>query len=396
MFKKLTKNRGEGTMVSREKNLFNVLSLIVVFCLTGLLFSGCPLGAPINATKLEIGGPLEYGVLKAWKDVWYRFDVEKDNTPLILIFKNLGDAGNAWLGYQINWYYKAKGGLQLINSVEVQPTGPANPANIIIFADKARQDFVAPYKGTYYIRLYGYTQPVKDSKNYELSYAIGLAKPETYDDATEIAVGSVKEVNVVGDIISVFKLNASAGSVYRVKIEDTLDPNIVRNTQNLNNIDIRIVRMDEYGKVSTMYQDKVTLTDYIFATHSTDNDKYYLILENTDEFGNVRLKITFEQILAGPLSPSSTANSVTIMGEEAKAYKLNVESKKIYTIIVQNTSGVSVSQLQIDSKGNQIAFSLPLIIPENNTNEYYLVLKGQAKSTNATVNVTFNLVPPVS
>jgi len=222
---------------------------------------------------------------------------------------------------------------------------------------------------------------------------IGLAKPETYNDATEIAIGSVKEVNVVGDIISIFKLNASAGSIYRIKIEDTIDPNIVAPENTLEGIDVKIVRMDADGDVTTVYTEKATLTDYLLATHTTDQNKYYLILENEDEFGNVKIKITFEQVLAGNLSASSTANTVTITGKEAKAYKLQVESEKTYTVTLQNMTGVTAGLIKVESNGTQSFLTFPtFIVPSDNTNEYYLVLKGIDESTSASVSVTFNTV----
>ncbi|MGC9053184.1 MAG: hypothetical protein ACP5KS_04790, partial [Candidatus Hydrogenedens sp.] len=215
-----------------------------------------------------------------------------------------------------------------------------------------------------------------------------------YNDATEIAVGTVKEVNVVGDVISIFKLNVSAGSVYRIRIEDTIDPNIVEPDNTLSDIDVRIVRMDADGDVSNVYNDKATLTDYTLATHSTDQNKYYLILENADEFGNVKVKITFEQILAGTLSASSTANTIPITGKEAKSYKLQVESAKTYTVTLQNTTGVTASLIKVDSNASQSQLSFPtFVVPSDNTNEYYLTLKGTDESTSASVNVTFNTFP---
>lgn len=366
--------------------------LVLAGCFSLLLFSGCPTLAPMSSTKLEIGGELVSGVLEAWKEDWYRFEVDKDNTPLLLIFKNVADADEAWLGYQINFYYKAKSGLMLLESIEVPPTGPANPDNIVI-EDKDREFWVAPYKGTYQIRVYGYAQPVSENKKYQLPYMIGLAKPETYSDATEITAGSVKEVNVIGDILSIYKLNVSAGSVYRIRIEDTIDPNIVAPENTLQDIDVAIVRMDTDGDVSPVYNDKATLLDYTLATHTSDQYKYYLILGNEDEFGNVKVKITFEQILTGTLSASATANTVTIAGKEAKAYKLQVESGKIYSVILQNTTGVSASLITVESNGSQDTLStLPftIIVPTNNTNEYYLTLKGVDESTSASVSVTFN------
>jgi len=376
-------------MKTKREKLSATLCLTFGAFLT-ILLTGCPTSAPLNATKLEIGGNLEYGLLEAWKEDWYKFEVDKDDTPFILIFKNMRDIDmdNAWLGYQINWYYKAKGGLQLLEAIEKKPTGPANPNNIII-EDKARNFWVAPYKGTYYIRIYGYAQPVSENKKYQLPYMIGLAKPETYNDATELAVGTV-EVNVVGDVLSIFKLNASAGSVYRVKIEDTLDPNIVRPVNTLNNINVRIVRMDADGDVTTIYTDKTTLVDYTLTIHTTDQNKYYLILENTEELENVRVKITFEQILAGSLSASATANTIPINGKEAKAYKLLVESEKTYTVTLANLMGVSSSLIKVDSNGAQSQAYSPIIVPKDNTNEYYLILKGLDESTNASVSVTFN------
>ncbi|MGC9053477.1 MAG: hypothetical protein ACP5KS_06290, partial [Candidatus Hydrogenedens sp.] len=76
-------------MVSiKSKNLITVcFSLFIVF--SAILFSGCPTLAPMSSTKLEIGGDLVAGVLEAWKDVWYKFEVDKENTPLLLIFKNM-------------------------------------------------------------------------------------------------------------------------------------------------------------------------------------------------------------------------------------------------------------------------------------------------------------------
>lgn len=379
-------------MVSvNSKNL--VSGSLCVFVLFSVVFlSGCPTMAPLSSTKLEIGGDLVAGVLEAWKEVWYKFEVDKENTPLLLIFKNMGDVDNAWLGYQINLYYKNKSDLVLLESIEVPPTGPANPNNIII-EDKARTFWVAPYKGTYQIRIYGYAQPVSENKKYQLPYMIGLAKPETYNDATEIAVGSVKETNVIGDVISIFKLNASAGSVYRVRIEDTISPDIVEPGNTLADINVRIVRMDADGDVTTVYTDKTTLIDYTLATHTSDQYKYYLILGNGDEFGNVKVRITFEQILAGTLSASSNANIVTITGKEAKAYRLQVESTKIYTVNLENTTGVSASLIKVDSNGTQSPMTLPIFtVPGDNTNEYYLILKGTDESTSTSVGVTFNTI----
>jgi len=366
---------------------------LCLFVLVGVIsLSGCPTLVPMSSTKLEIGGDLVAGVLEAWKENWYKFEVDKENTPLLLIFKNMADADDAWLGYQINWYYKNKSDLILLESIEVPPTGPANPDNIII-EDKARTFWVAPYKGTYLIRLYGYAQPVSENKKYQLPYMIGLAKPETYNDATEIAAGSMKETNVIGDVISIFKLSASAGSIYRIRIEDTLSPDIVEPANTLKDIDVRIVRMDTYGHVTTVYNGKTTLTDYILATHSTDQNKYYLILKNGDEFGNVKVKITFEQIFAGTLSASATANIVTIMGKEAKAYKLQVDSEKTYTVKLENTTGVTASLIKVESNGTQSQLPSLFTVPSNNTNEYYLALKGIDESTSAPVSITFNTVP---
>jgi len=365
---------------------------LCLFVLVGVIsLSGCPTLAPMSSTKLEIGGDLVAGVLEAWKEDWYKFEVDKENTPLLLILKNMADADDAWLGYQINWYYKNKSDLILLESIEVPPTGPANPNNIII-EDKARTFWVAPYKGTYLIRLYGYAQPVSENKKYQLPYMIGLAKPETYNDATEIAAGSMKETNVIGDVISIFKLSASAGSVYRIRIEDTLSPDIVEPANTL--IDVSIVRMDKDGHVTTVYNGKTTLTDYILATHSKDQNKYYLILKNGDEFGNVKVKITFEQIFAGTLSASATANTVTITGKEAKAYKLQVDSEKTYTVKLENTTGVTASLIKVGPDGTQSPLtSLSFTVPSNNTNEYYLALKGIDGNTSASVRITFNTVP---
>jgi len=386
---KLTKRRITMFSVNGKRLITVSLSLFVLFGVVSL--SGCPTLAPMSSTKLEIGGDLVAGVLEAWNEDWYKFEVDKENTPLLLIFKNMGDADDAWLGYQINWYYKNKRDLVLLESIEVPPTGPANPNNIII-EDKARIFWVAPYKGTYQIRLYGYAQPVSENKKYQLPYMIGLAKPETYTDATEIAAGSVKEVNVVGDVISIFKLNASAGSIYRIRIEDTLSPDIVEPANTLEDIDVKIVRMDTDGDVTTVYNGKDALIDYTLATHSTDQNKYYLILENEYELGNVKVKITFEQISAGTLSASATANTITITGKEAKAYKLQVESGKTYTVTLQNTTGVTASLVKVESNGTQSQISPQFSVPNDNTNEYYLALKGIDESTSASVSVTFNTV----
>jgi len=157
-----------------SKNLISAcFSLFIVF--GAVLLSGCPTLAPMSSTKLEIGGDLVAGVLEAWKEVWYKFEVDKENTPLLLIFKNMADADDAWLGYQINLYYKNKSDLVLLESIEVPPTGPANPDNIII-EDKARAFWVAPYKGTYQIRLYGYAQPVSENKKISITLHDWISK----------------------------------------------------------------------------------------------------------------------------------------------------------------------------------------------------------------------------
>lgn len=372
-----------------KKSYLLSIIFVVVTCIASVLLSGCPTLTPMISTKLEIGGELVSGVLKAWKEDWYKFETNKDNTPLLLIFKNMADINDAWLGYQINLYYKSKDGLQLLESLEVPPTGPADPNNIII-EDKARTFWVAPYKGTYLIRVYGYAQPVSENKKYQLPYMIGLAKPETYSEATEIAVGYTGEVNVVGDILGIYKLNASASSVYRVRIEDTIDPNIVEPINTLEDIRATIVRMDADGDVSTVYSEKATLMDYTLATHTLDKYKYYLILGNVDEFGNVKVKISFEQILTGILSPSPTTNDISITGKEAKAYKLQVVSGKTYSITLQNTIGVSASVIKVEPSGSQSSLGLPTSIgPTGDTNEYYLVLKGTDESTLTLVSVTF-------
>jgi hypothetical protein len=165
----------------KEKNKF--FSVVALAVLVGVLFSGCPTGAPMSTTKLEIGGEMVSDVLGAWKEKWYKFEIDADNTPFLLIFKNLDAADESWLGYQINWYYKGDNGLVLLSAMEEEPTGPANPNNVVIFENKERIFYVAPYKGTYYIRLYGYAQPTSENKKYELRYVIGLAKPETYAGA---------------------------------------------------------------------------------------------------------------------------------------------------------------------------------------------------------------------
>ncbi len=377
-------------MFTNKKNyLLSTISMASI-CIIIVLFTGCPTLAPLSSTKLEIGGNPVSSVIEAWKEEWYRFEVDKDNTPLILIFKNLGGADDAWLGYQINWYYKAKGGLQLLNSIEVPPTGPANPDNIII-EDKARNFWVAPYKGKYYIRIYGYAQPVSGNKKYTLPYMIALAKPETYDDATELATGVVKEVNVVGDILSIFKLNVSPGAVFRIRVEDTLDDNIVKPINTLKNINVTIVRRNEDGNVFTLYTaQEINQIDYTLAVHTNDKNKYFLILENTYELGNTKIKITFGNILVGTLTASNTAQSISIKGKEGKAYKLQVESGKIYSVTLETIEDTSYSIIKVDANGNQSTVQTnQLSIPSGNTNEYYLVLNGKYESTSATVSVLF-------
>jgi len=352
--------------------------------------TGCKLKAPLNATKLEIGGEMVYGVLEAWKDAWYKFEVESDNTPFILIFKNMGNADSAWLGYQINWYYKNKGDLVLLNSVQVEPTGPADPENITI-EDKTRIFNIAPYKGTYYIRIYGYAQPVSENKKYELPYMIGLAKPETYSDADNISAGASQEVNVVGDILSIYKLGIGAGGVYNIKIESTLDPNIVDSINVLESLLIQLRKVNADGDVSVLQQWSGPGDDikYTYITHSSDTNAYYVVLQNVDEFGNVKVKVSLQQVSVASISPSKVA--VSVKGEEVKAYKLNVSAEKSYFITIENlTGGVYYSLLEVSPNGTISNLSSPFYVPKDNKDEYYLLLKGSSKKTDASGSITFN------
>jgi len=47
---------------------YSVLTIVTLCVITCLMSTGCKLKAPLNATKLEIGGEMVYGVLEAWKD----------------------------------------------------------------------------------------------------------------------------------------------------------------------------------------------------------------------------------------------------------------------------------------------------------------------------------------
>jgi len=378
----------------KEKNKF--FSVVALAVLVGVLFSGCPTGAPMSTTKLEIGGEMVSDVLGAWKEKWYKFEIDADNTPFLLIFKNLDAADESWLGYQINWYYKGDNGLVLLSAMEEEPTGPANPNNVVIFENKERIFYVAPYKGTYYIRLYGYAQPTSENKKYELRYVIGLAKPETYADATNIGVGTSQEVMVNADILSVYKLAVTPGNVFQLKIEDTLSTDIVNLEKPIAYLKLRLIRMNKHGDTSTIEtREGFTKFAYNLPIHSTDTNSYYLVLETHEgiEFKSVRANISLSQVPVESILPSETPKDVPISGKEIKALKLQVESEKVYSLTLVNSGGVNVSIVKINANSVVSDVLSPIFtVPKNNTDEYYIILEGTSLDTNATVRVTFNTI----
>lgn len=386
-------------MFTQKGNLFNV---VVLALLIGALFSGCPKGAPLNSTKLEIGGEMVSDVLGAWKEKWYKFEIDADNTPFLLIFKNLDAADESWLGYQINWYYENDRKLDLIDTVEVEPTGPANPDGVIIFEDKERIHYVAPYKGTYYIRLYGYAQPTSENKKYELRYVIGLAKPETYTDATNIEVGTSQEVTVNADILSVYKLAVTQGNVFQLKIEDTLSTDIVDLEKPITYLKLSLIRMSKHGYTSTILtEENFTKFVYNLPIHSADTNSYYLVLETREgiEFKTVRANISLIQIPVETIPPGETAKDVLISGKELKALKLQVEQEKKYSISLENYGGVNVSIVKINSNSvmtdilsHTDIFPNIFTVPKGNMDEYYIILEGTSLDTNTTVKITFNTI----
>lgn len=378
------------------KRFLLTISLMSGTLVAMFLLSGCT-GAPLNATKLEMNGQLVTDVLKAWETKWYKFEIENDNTPYILIFKNIGDYDDAWLGYQKAIYYESKDGLVLLESVEVPPTTPADQ---IIIEDKAREFKVAPYKGKYYIRLYGYAQPVSENKKYELHYAIGLAQPETYSGATAINPGGSVEALVLGDVYSIYKLEMPAGNAYRLQIKGTLNEDIYGSPENNWRYQVysKIVRVNEYGDEITVTENVNAIEDYIFLIHPDDKNKYYVVLTGISEETVVRVKIYLNNITAG-INPGENP-SVAIKGLDAKALKLNVQSNSIYRLQTQidgaNTD-VSVQYRVVAPNGNitpLTTINSLFTVPNNNVNVYYVILKGNAKATDANVKVTFESVPP--
>ncbi|MCX8065559.1 MAG: hypothetical protein N3G21_10365 [Candidatus Hydrogenedentes bacterium] len=365
--------------------------LCVAVCVIGVFsFSGC--GVPLNATKLEMNGTLVTDVLKAWETKWYKFEVENDNTPYLLIFKNIGDNDDAWLGYQRALFYESEDGLVLLESIEVPPTEPADD---IIIEDKAREFRVAPYKGNYYIRLYGYAQPVSENKKYELNYAIGLAKPETYSGATSISPGSSVETLVLGDIFNIYKLEMPAGDAYRLQISGTLNEDIYGNPEDDWKDEIlgRIVQINEYGEEFTVTQNINAIEDFIFLLHPDDKNKYYLALTGAAENTATRVKILISNITVS-VNPNENP-TVPIKGLEAKALELNVQPNSTYKLQTQTEGAnpdVLIGYYRVSRDGDISTFyptAGTITIPNNNTDVYYIIIKGDSKATDANVKVTF-------
>ncbi len=378
-----------------KRILTNILFVAVSISFVSL-FSGCPLGVPLNATKLEMGDPLVTDTLNAWETKWYKFEVEEDNTPYILIFKNLRSADDAWLGYQRTIYYKSKHGLVLLESVTVPPEGPADQ---IIIEDKARDFKVAPYKGTYYIRLYGYAQPVSENKKYQLNYAIGLASPETYSGATSINAGSSLEVLVLGDIYNIYKLEMPVGNAYRLQLKGILSEDIYGTPENnwRGQVFGRIVRVNQYDEEITVSDNINAIEDYLFLIHPDDKNKYYLVLTGTDELSYARVKIYLTNITIS-VNPAENP-TVSIQGLDEKALKLNVQSNSQYRLTTEVTGlnpTVDRGYLKVSPSGAISSFYTIagiLSIPNDNKDVYYVVLKGTSKATDASVKITFESIP---
>ncbi len=381
-----------------KKTLINSIVAMLFSVAILSLFSGCPPVAPWKTTTLEIGGPLVTDVLKAWETKWYKFEVENDNTPYLLIFKNLGDVEDAWLGYQRAIFYESKDGLVLLESITVPPQ---EPAEAIIIEDKAREFKVAPYKGTYYIRMYGYAQPVSENKKYELYYAIGLASPETYSGATSINVGSTVEELIVGDIYKIYRLEMSVGSAYRLQIKGTLNEDIYGKPEDnwKQQLSGSIVRVNEYNEEITITENLNSIEDYLFLIHPDDKNKYYLVLTGKGETSSARVKITLTNVTVAVNSGENP--TVTIKGLDEKALKLNVNSNSSYRLKTEVSGpkpSVNISYLKVNSNGTVSTFYTIMdmdifTVPNDNKDVYYVVLSGTSKATDANVKVTFEAVP---
>lgn len=398
-----------------KKNFLTFNILIVSFYFSTILLTGCPTITPQNPTKLEIGGPLVTAVLEAWDEDWYKFEVENDNTSVLLIIKNMEDHESVYLGYQINlfWHVIGTTHLELIASEESSPTKNANPLNN---EDKDRKTFVLPYKGTYYIRIYGYPSPISSgNKKYQLLYMIGLAKPETYKDATNIKDGDSKEVNVVGDILSIYKLLTSKGSIYKVSVANVTDPNIIENTSNTVVVN-QIIQMKDGKTKSLLSFDEVFAEhnnfeealqicglpfNYNLTLHSSSKNEYYLILENLDEFGNAKVKITLTKFEIKSLQADkdttvevkgTTPQYVKLGVPPNKKYKITLDtmeslSKKVITITSNDqVGGITIGKDDWDYDSTNKNYTATFTVPSDSTDDYYLVLVGNA-GTDASIRV---------
>ncbi|MCA1902738.1 MAG: hypothetical protein LDL53_11060 [Candidatus Hydrogenedens sp.] len=266
----------------KRYSMFVTILVCVSFC---FLLMGCPSGGmkpPKKSTALEIGGDYVTATLKLWETQWYSFTISGDNTPYVLILK---DGPNPAMGIQVDIFYQNNENLEWVESEDLSS-----------YNLKARDTLVAEKAGTYYIRVYGYTILGTDkNKDIVQNYVIGLAKPETYDSASELSVGGERTFSAIGDVYNIFKLTGlDSKKIYKITIESAIDDSkIVMGAKPYPNVRFRI---DVYDKDEKEY---ITAREFdtspIYLTRpNVEKYDFYLVVWGNDELTSQKVKVKLE------------------------------------------------------------------------------------------------------